>query len=214
MRGSQRSVPDITGNENSVKSYVNSDISLFHYTDLSERVETYNGIQQNHNIVKYCILAMIGGLLILTVIYKCLNIKKRNRRNKMIEEALEMTSVHNNALMSKGIVPRNYRKDEKQKKRKKEQKKRRKYESESEEEVGEREQKDRRKKEVEEEGDSWKQEQQPKDIEVVEAGEDQKQKPKSGGKVEGEEGTGDRTGNQEKKTRRKWRWVEASSGSE
>ena len=218
MRGGQSSVPDVTGNDNTVKTNVNSDISLFHYTDLSERVESYNGVQTNHNIIKYCILAMIGGFLVLTMVYKCLNIKKRNRRNEMIQEAIEMTSVHNNALMSKGMVPRNYKKDEKQKRRKKEQKRRRKYESGSEEEVEEQEHKVRRKKEVEEEGDGWKQERQQKEIEVVEAGEeqnkDQKQKLKSGGEVEGEEGTGDRKGKQEKKPRRKLRWVNASSESE
>ena len=213
MRG-QRSSPDITGNKNSVKSFETSDISLFHYTDLSERVENYNGIQQNHNIVKYCILAAISGLILLIVIFKCFNLKKHNRRNRRIEEALEMTSIHNNALMKKGIVPRHYKKDEKQKKKQKEQKMRRKYESESEGEEDDKKQKDRRRGGVEEAEDCWKQKQQLKEIEVVEVGEDLKQKPQSGGEAEGEEGAGGRTGDKKKKTRRKWRWVEASSGSE
>ena len=210
MRG-QRAAPDITGNKNNVKSFETSDISLFHYTDLSERVENYNGIQQNHNLVKYCILAGISGLILLTVMYKCFNLKKQNRRNRRIEEALEMTSLHNNALMKKGMVSRNYKKNEKQKKKQKDQKERRKYESESEEEEEDKEQKDRKKEEVKETDDSWKQKQQPKDIEVDEDWkQDLKQKPQSGGKAEEEGRTGDRTENQEKKTRRKWRWVEAS----
>ena len=109
MRG-RRAAPDITGNENSVKLVETQDISLFHYTDLSERVENYNGIQQSHNIAKYCILAVISGVILLVVMYKCVNHKKQKRRRRRLEEALEMTSLHNNVLMKKGIVPRKYKK--------------------------------------------------------------------------------------------------------
>ena len=219
MRGSQSTVPDIKGNENTVKTFVNSDISLFHYSDLSEKVESYNGIQKQHNTIKYCVLAIIVSLLFAAGIYKCLDIKKQNRRNNEIDEGLEMTTVHNAALMKKGIVSKSYRKVEKQKKQKQdkknEHKKRRRYEydSEDEEEVGERKKRNRRKREVEEEVDSWKQEN--KDIEVGGTGDDKTQKLMSGEKVEAEETGGDKKENKEKKVGKKWRWVQDSgSGSE
>ena len=203
MRG-QRAAPDITGNENNVKSFETQDISLFHYTDLSEKVENYNGIQQSHNIVKYCILAGISGIILLVVMYKCVNFKKQKMRRRRIAEALEMTSLHNNVLMEKGIVPKRYKKKEQQKE-KKGRKEKRKWESESEEEEEDKEQKDRMEGKGIEAEDGWKQKQQPKDKAVEE---DWKQKQQSVGKAEEEGETGDR--NQKRKTRRKWRWVEES----
>ena len=81
----------ISGNENRVKNIETQDISQFHYTDLSDKVENYNEIQENHNIAKYCMLAVIFGAIILTVIYRCVKHKGKQRSRRRVVEAVEMT---------------------------------------------------------------------------------------------------------------------------
>ena len=133
MHRNQSPVTDIEGSNNEVKTIVNSDISLFHYSDLSEKVENYNEVQKTHNTVKYVLIVFIVILLISGMVFKCLGIRKQTRRNNEINEGLEMMTIHNSALVKKGIVSKTYnRTEEKKKKRKqekkKEQKKRRRFE--------------------------------------------------------------------------------------
>ena len=186
MRGKSAS-PTISGNENQVKNIDTQDFSLFHYTDLSDKVESYNEIQENHNIAKYCMLAVIFGAIIFTVIYRCIKHKGKQRSRRRVVEAMEMTELHNDLLTRHGIVPRSYKKNEKKKEK-------RKRNAEIEEEEGSKEKKGRKKKEnIEEEEDDW------------------KQKPKSEEKAGEDEVTGDGAGDQKKKPqskKRQWRWVD------
>ena len=201
MRG-KSAAPDISGNENRVKNIQTQDISLFHYTDLSEKVENYNEIQQNHNIAKYCMLAVISVIIFLSVLYRCIKQKKKKRNRRRVVEALEMTELHNDLLTKHGIVPKSYKKKEKQKEKRK-----RDVEIEEEEEI--KEQKGRKKGTGGEEEDDWKQKPQSKD----KAGEeDWKQKPKSVEKAGAEGGPGDGAGEQKKNPqlrKKQWRWVDA-----
>ena len=174
MRGSSGGASsEISGSQNRVKNIATQDISLFHYTSLSDKVENYREVQGYHNTAKYCLLAVIIVAIILTVIYKCIVYKGKKKNRRRISEALEMTELHNDLLTRHGIVTRSHRKNEK-----KDEKRKRK--GGNEEEEGNKEKKGRKKERREEEEDDGKQKEKVGEEEVTGDGAgDCKQKLKS-----------------------------------
>ena len=204
-RSSQGPVTNIEGSDNDIKNIVNSEFSLFHYSDLSDKVENYKAEQDKHNTVKYVLIGCIVIILISGLVFKCLGVRKQTRRDNEINEGLEMMTFHNSALVKKGLISKTYnRTEEKKKKRKqekkKEQKKRRRFEYDSEdgEEVGD------GKKENMEQGDDKKQ----KLMSSVQEEENRiEKKEKNSNSVEEGE---NRIGKKEKKSKRRLRWVSES----
>ena len=192
MRGSSGASAEICGNQNEVENISNQDISLFHYTSLSEKVDNNSEIQGHHNTAKYCLFAVIFVGLALIVIYKCVVYKGKKKKKRRITEALELTELHNDLLTKHGIVKNHkltsWRKEEIEKSRKirekekkdekKEEKGRKKggIEEEDEKKV----KKGRKKEGIEEEEEAWKQKQKAgAEEEVGDGAEDCKQKLRS-----------------------------------
>ena len=184
MRGSSGATAEISGNQNEVENISNQDISLFHYTSLSEKIDNNHEIQGHHNKAKYFLFSVIFVGLALIVIYKCVVYKGKKKKKRRIREALELTELHNDSLTKHGILKNHkltsWRKEEIEKSREIREKEKK------EEKKGK---KGRKKEGIEEEDDAW------------------KQKLKAGAGEEAGEGAEDYKQKQRSKTKGK-RWIE------
>ena len=80
----------VSGNENVISNNEKKEISIFHIENLSNQLSDLEGQVTTHNTVKYGLIAGILIVLMLVMLYKCVNIKKnvkkRLRRDEMIEK--------------------------------------------------------------------------------------------------------------------------------
>ena len=184
MRGSSGATAEISGNQNEVENTSNQEISLFHYTSLSEKMDNHQEIQSYHNGAKYFLFSVIFIVLAVILVYKCVVYKGKKRKKRRTTEALELIELHNDSLTKHGILKSNkltpWRREEiermreiKEKERKDEQKGR----------------KGKKKQGIEEEEGAW------------------MQKPKAGAGEEAGAGAEDPEQKQRSKTKGK-KWIE------
>ena len=129
--------PEVSGDKNIVKEVVVQDLSLVNFNDLSDKIETNSDEQMNHNIIKYVLIFLIGVSFLVSVVYKCIRTRRNRSRRQLMNEVIEMAPMHNRALRSRGMIPRDCKiseMDDRKAKKKKQRKRRRRNDS-SEEEV-------------------------------------------------------------------------------
>ena len=133
MRGSNETSADISGNNNEVENSSTQEISIFHWTSLSEKMEYDQKIQNVHNKTKYFLILVIIIILAVTLTYKCVIRKGKKKERRRTTESLELVQLHHDSLTKHGILKENkltpWRREQiekareiKEKERKKEQK--------------------------------------------------------------------------------------------
>ena len=123
---------DISGDGNEVTNSASQEISIFHWTSLSERITEQQQTQGYHNGTKYFLISVIIICLVVTIIYKCVTYKDRKRRRRRVTQNLDLIELHHDSLATHGILKNqltHWRRDEiektsegKEQKRKKEKK--------------------------------------------------------------------------------------------
>ena len=133
MRGSSGATAEISGDNNEVENSSNQEISIFHWTSLSERMENEQQVQSYHNKTKYFLILVIFIGLAVTLVYKCVTHKGKKRKKRRMTQDLDLIELHHDSLAKHGILKNNqlttWRRDEiektrevKEKSRKQEQK--------------------------------------------------------------------------------------------
>ena len=118
----------VSGDMNNIVNSEARELSVFHFTNLSNRLDQQADSQGHHNNLKYRLFAVIFGLIIFVAIFKCKNYRKTEKRRKRINENMELVEIHNESLATQGMLhqPITNKKRREIKKRKEEQEKDRK----------------------------------------------------------------------------------------
>ena len=174
MRGSSGATAEISGDHNEVENSSSQEISIFHWTSLSEKMENHQQIQSYHNKTKYFLFLVIFIGLAVILIYKCVVHKGKKRKKRRTTESLELIELHHDSLTKHGILKNNkltpWRREEIEKMREMKEKERK------EEQKGK---KGKKKQGIEEEEDAWMQKPRAGAGEEAGAGaEDFEQKPR------------------------------------
>ena len=121
----------VSGNANRIVNNEEKEISVFHFTNLSNKMDDQVEAQGWHNSVKYGLIFMIIVILLSVGLYKCKNYKKSKKRQLRMADQLEMVEVHNESLAAQGMLKQpqsSKRKEENQKKKDEEEKQRKEQE--------------------------------------------------------------------------------------
>ena len=116
---------EVNGNNNNIVNSEERELSLFHFTNLSNKLDEQADLQDQHNTIKYGLLAVIFGLITFVGIFKCKNYRKSEKRRQRINEQMELVEIHNESLATQGMLnqPMTSRKREDIQKKKDEQEK-------------------------------------------------------------------------------------------
>ena len=129
---------EISGNSNRVVNNEDKEISVFHFTNLSNKMDDQVETQGWHNSMKYGLIFVIFVVLLSVGLYKCKNYKKSEKRRLRMAEQLEMVEIHNESLAAQGMLkqPRSSKRREELQKKKDEEEKQRKEQEKKELKVG------------------------------------------------------------------------------
>ena len=95
---------EISGNGNEVISTESRELSMFHFTSLSERLDDHEEKQGYHNYFKYTLFAMVFTCVILVIVYKCVTHKANKIRRRRMNENLDLVELHQDSLETHGIL--------------------------------------------------------------------------------------------------------------
>ena len=94
MSGSGGISENVSGNQNHIVSSEAREISMFHFTSLSDRLDSQEKLQNNHNYFKYILLAVILAIMISVIIIKCKNHRRAEERRRRIDENMDLVELH------------------------------------------------------------------------------------------------------------------------
>ena len=94
----------ISGNMNKVVNNEDRELSVFHFTNLSNKLDDQASSQGLHNNVKYGLFLVIFGILICVGIFKCKNYRKSEKRRLRMNEQMELVEIHNESLAAQGML--------------------------------------------------------------------------------------------------------------
>ena len=95
---------EVSGDGNEVISSESREISMFHFTSLSERLADHEENQGYHNYIKYTLFAMVFTCIIIVTVYKCLTHKANKIRRRRVNENLDLVELHHDSLETHGIL--------------------------------------------------------------------------------------------------------------
>ena len=95
---------EVNGNNNNIVNSEERELSLFHFTNLSNKLDEQADSQDQHNIIKYGLLAVIFGVITFVGIVKCKNYRKSEKRRQRINEQMELVEIHNDSLATQGML--------------------------------------------------------------------------------------------------------------
>ena len=95
---------EVSGDGNEIISSENREISVFHFTSLSERLADHEENQGYHNYVKYTLLAVILTCILTVIMYKCKTYKENNVRRRRVNENLDLVELHHDSLETHGMI--------------------------------------------------------------------------------------------------------------
>ena len=103
-RGAGGIAAEISGSGNKVTNSASQEISLFHWTNLSDRMADQEKTQGYHNGIKYILIAMVFTCIIVIALYKCFTRKSRNVRRRRVDQNLDLVELHHDSLATHGIL--------------------------------------------------------------------------------------------------------------
>ena len=95
---------EISGNGNKVTNSESKEISLFHWTNLSDRMADHEKTQGYHNGIKYILIAMVFTCISVVTLYKCFTRKASNVRRRRVTQNLDLVELHHDSLATHGIL--------------------------------------------------------------------------------------------------------------
>ena len=95
---------NVSGNQNQIVSSETREISMFHFTSLSDRLDDQERLQNHHNYFKYLLLAVIMASMFIVMIYKCKNHKKAETRRQRIKDNTDLVELHHDSLEVQGMI--------------------------------------------------------------------------------------------------------------